>query len=125
MFGNNNAFSSFAVDDIAKAKEFYGQTLGIKTTEEPMGILLLHFSNGQQIVIYPKSDYQPAVFTLLNFPVDDIDKAVDDLIARGISIVTYDDFEHDEKGIMRGDEGPFIAWFEDPAGNILSVLQDR
>jgi len=123
MFANTKAFSGFAVDDIAQAKEFYGETLGLKTSEEH-GLLTLHLAGERPTLIYPKPNHTPADYTILNFPVDDIDAAVDELSARGVSIERYEGFEQDEKGIFRGG-GPYIAWFKDPAGNVLSVLQDR
>jgi catechol 2,3-dioxygenase-like lactoylglutathione lyase family enzyme len=121
VFTSTRAFSGFAVDDIDKAQSFYGDTLGIHTTVEN-GILTLHVTDGHDILIYPKPDYTPATYTILNFPVDDLDSAVDDLVARGVQFERYDGFEQDEKGISRAG-GPDIAWFKDSAGNILSVLQ--
>ncbi|HKH16418.1 MAG TPA: VOC family protein [Solirubrobacteraceae bacterium] len=121
MFENTKAFSGFAVPDIEKAREFYGETLGLKTSEQN-GLLTLHLAGDRDTVVYPKPDHTPATYTILNFPVDDIDKAVDELAARGVRFERYDDFGQDEKGIARG-EGPQIAWFKDPAGNLLSVLQ--
>ena len=123
MFANTKAFSGFAVDDVQKAREFYGQTLGLKTSEE-YGLLTLHLAGDRPTLVYPKPDHTPATYTILNFPVDDIDKAVDDLAALGVSFERYEDFGQDERGIFR-EEGPYIAWFRDPAGNILSVLQER
>jgi predicted enzyme related to lactoylglutathione lyase len=117
------AFSGFAVPDIATAKKFYGEVLGLGVSEEN-GLLSLPIGDGQQVMVYPKPDHQPAVFTILNFPVDDIDKAVDELVGRGVTFERYEGFEQDEKGIARDNEGPAIAWFTDPAGNILSVLQE-
>jgi catechol 2,3-dioxygenase-like lactoylglutathione lyase family enzyme len=122
MFANTKAFSGFAVDDVQKASEFYGDTLGLKTSEEH-GLLTLHLAGDRATIVYPKPDFTPATYTILNFPVDDIDQAVDELGARGVSFERYDGFEQDEKGIARGG-GPHIAWFRDPAGNILSVLQE-
>jgi len=121
MFENTKAFSGFAVPDIEKAREFYGETLGLKTSEQN-GLLTLHLAGDRDTVVYPKPDHTPATYTILNFPVDDIDKAVDELAARGVRFERYDDFGQDEKGIARG-EGPQIAWFKDPAGNLLSVLK--
>ena len=120
-----HAFSSFSVDDVAKAKEFYGRTLEVEVSELPeMGLLQLGIANGGKVVIYPKPDHTPAAFTVLNFPVEDVDKAVDDLTARGVQFERYEgEIVTDEKGIAR-DGGPAIAWFRDPAGNILSVLED-
>ena len=123
MFTNTKAYSGFAVDDVSKAREFYGQTLGLRTSES-YGLLTLHLAGDRPTMIYPKPDHVPAVFTILNFPVDDIEAAVDGLVERGVQLERYDGFEQDEKGIARG-EGPQIAWFRDPAGNILSVLQER
>ena len=123
MFANTKAFSGFAVDDVQKAREFYGETLGLKTSEE-YGLLTLHLAGDRPTLVYPKPGHTPADYTILNFPVDDIDKAVDELAARGVRFERYDGFEQDEKGISRG-EGPYIAWFKDPAGNVLSVLQEK
>lgn len=122
MFENTKAFSGFSVDDIPKAKEFYGETLGVRVTEEGEGLLFLHHGGDRQTLIYPKPDHTPATFTILNFPVEDIETAVDELRARGVPFETGNGV--DEKGIMRHG-GPFIAWFRDPAHNILSVLQER
>jgi catechol 2,3-dioxygenase-like lactoylglutathione lyase family enzyme len=124
MFTNTKAFSGFAVDDVPKARAFYGETLGLRTSEDN-GLLTLQLAGDRDTVIYPKPNHTPAEYTILNFPVDDIDKAVDELAARGVPFERYDGFEQDEKGIARGDGGPYIAWFRDPAGNILSVLQPR
>ena len=123
MFANTKAFSGFAVDDLQKAKEFYGETLGVKTSEE-YGLMTLHLAGDRPTLVYPKPDYAPATYTILNFPVDDIDEAVDALARRGVGLERYDGMEQDEKGISRA-EGPYIAWFKDPAGNILSVLQEK
>jgi catechol 2,3-dioxygenase-like lactoylglutathione lyase family enzyme len=123
MFESTKAFSGFAVDDIEKAQEFYGGTLGLKTSQEH-GLLTLHLAGDRPTLIYPKPNHAPADYTILNFPVDDIDNAVDELAARGVHFERYNSFEQDEKGIARG-EGPYIAWFKDPAGNVLSVLQER
>jgi catechol 2,3-dioxygenase-like lactoylglutathione lyase family enzyme len=123
MFGNTKAFSGFSVDDIPAAKKFYGETLGLNVVEEH-GMLGLQIAGGAQVMIYPKENHVPATFTILNFPVDDIDKAVDELSARGVTFERYDGFNQDEKGVAR-DQGPYIAWFKDPAANVLSVLQER
>ncbi len=123
MFTQSKAFSGFAVDDIAAAKAFYGETLGIETSEES-GLLTLHLAGDRPTLVYPKPDHVPATYTVLNFPVDDIEQAVDELVARGVQIERYDEMPQDERGIMR-EGGPYIAWFTDPAGNTLSVLQDR
>ncbi len=123
MFANTKAFSGFAVDDVPKARKFYEDTLGLKVSESD-GLLTLHLAGDRDTLIYPKPDYTPATYTILNFPVDDIDQAVDELTARGVRFERYDGFDQDEKGIARGGGGPHIAWFTDPAGNILSVLQE-
>ena len=123
MFANTKAFSGFAVDDVQKAREFYGDTLGLKTSEEH-GLLTLHLAGDRPTIVYPKPDHTPADYTILNFPVDDIEDVVDGLAARGVSFERYDGFDQDDKGIFRG-TGPYIAWFKDPAGNVLSVLQER
>ncbi|MCJ0873331.1 VOC family protein [Streptomyces sp. AP-93] len=127
MFADSKAFSGFSVDDLGKAKEFYGGTLGLRVTEEEdMPILQLHLAGGAKVLVYPKENHQPASFTILNFPVDDIDKAVDELAARGVRFERYEGFEADDRGIVRPTERgmPSIAWFKDPAGNILSVLNE-
>jgi predicted enzyme related to lactoylglutathione lyase len=123
MFGQTHAFSGFAVDDIDRAQAFYGETLGIRTSIEN-GILTLHLAGERPTIVYPRPNHDPAGYTILNFPVTEIEQAVDELTARGVEIERYDGFEQDERGIMRGG-GPFIAWFKDPAGNVLSVLQER
>ncbi|SRR6266404_6199373 len=126
MFKDTKAFSGFSVNDLQKAKEFYGQTLGLDVADAPMGLLQLNITGGTVIMIYPKSNHTPATFTILNFPVENIDRAVAELTKRGVLFEQYDnpDIKTDEKGIHRGDVGPKIAWFKDPAGNILSVLED-
>jgi len=123
MLENSNAISGFAVDDIDKAKQFYGETLGVGVSEDG-DLLRLQLGGGTQVIVYPKPDYTPATYTILNFPVDDIDKAVDDLAANGVVFERYPGFDQDDKGIARQLPGPAIAWFKDPAGNILSVLQE-
>ena len=123
MFANTKAFSGFAVDDMDKAREFYGETLGLKTSTEH-GLMTLHLAGDRPTLVYPKPDHTPADYTILNFPVEDIDEAVDELGKRGVQFERYDGFGQDEKGIFR-QEGPYIAWFKDPAGNVLSVLQER
>ena len=117
----DRAFSGFSVDDLAAAREFYAGVLGLAVSEAN-GLLTLHLAGGRDVLVYPRADHAPATFTILNFPVDDIDRAVADLTARGVRFERYDGFDQDEKGIMRG-QGPDIAWFTDPAGNILSVLK--
>ncbi len=125
MFKNTKAFSSFSVNDIQKAKEFYSRTLGLEVSEMH-GLLHLHIAGGCMILIYPKPNHTPATHTILNFPVDNIEEAVKELNKRGVRFEIYDEDElkTDEKGIFR-DGGPYIAWFKDPAGNILSVLEEK
>jgi catechol-2,3-dioxygenase len=123
MVENSKAFSSFAAGDLGKVKEFYRGTLGLNVTEDH-GLLTLHLAGGNNVLIYPKPNHVPATFTVLNFPVADVDLAVDELSKRGVRFEKYNgpEIKTDEKGIMRGN-GPTIAWFKDPAGNILSVLE--
>lgn len=122
MFTHSAAFSGFAVDDIDAAETFYGDTLGLPVRKNEMGILEITLGSGATVIVYPKSDHEPAVFTILNFPVDDVETAVDELNARGVVTKIYDgENGGDAKGIVRG-YGPEIAWFRDPAGNVLSVL---
>ena len=125
MFANTKAYSGFAVDDLQKAREFYGETLGLKTSvmAEEDGLMSLDLAGDRGTLVYEKPDFVPATYTILNFPVDDVEKAVDELAGRGVSFERYEGFEQDEKGIARG-LGPNIAWFKDPAGNVLSVLED-
>ncbi|MFD3870455.1 VOC family protein [Streptomyces sp. NPDC058623] len=122
MFEETKAFSGFAVNDIPRAKEFYGDTLGLRVSEEN-GMLVLHLAGDTDVLVYPKDDHEPAGFTILNFPVPDVERAVDELTAAGVSFERYPGFDTDAKGIVRGSEGPPIAWFKDPAGNVLSVLE--
>ncbi len=122
MFKIEKSVSSFSVNDLPKAKEFYEQTLGLKTTER-MGILELSFNNGNKVIAYPKPNHEPATFTVLNFPVDNVEQAVDDLTAKGVRFEQYTgQLQTDEKGISRG-MGGTIAWFKDPAGNIFSLME--
>lgn len=126
MFEKSYAFSGFSVNDLAAAKKFYGEILGLTVEEGPMGLMLKTLGNND-IFIYQKEDHQPATFTILNFPVDNIDETVQKLTDNGIAIEKYENMYQDEKGITRGiaaNMGPDIAWFKDPAGNILSVLQN-
>ncbi len=131
MFKDTPAFSGFSVNDLDVAKEFYGNTLGLnvsKGDEEPaaMNFLTIHLATGADVLVYPKDDHTPATYTILNFPVDDIDTAVDKLVAKDVTFEQYEGMT-DEKGIARGlsqNMGPDIAWFKDPAGNILSILND-
>jgi predicted enzyme related to lactoylglutathione lyase len=124
MFKDTKAFSGFSVNDVQKAKEFYGQTLGMDVSEAH-GLLQLHIANGTTILMYPKENHIPATFTILNFPVANIEQTVDELVKRGVHFESYNDsgLVTDERGIFRGG-GPLIAWFKDPSGNILSVLEE-
>jgi catechol 2,3-dioxygenase-like lactoylglutathione lyase family enzyme len=126
MLANTRAFSGFAVDDLAKAREFYGDTLGLNTSmlDEEHGLMLLHLAGDRDTLVYEQPSATPASYTILNFSVDDIDEAVDGLAARGVRFEHYGGAEQDDKGVARG-PGPSIAWFKDPAGNVLSVLQER
>ena len=123
MFKDTRAFSGFSVNDLQRAKEFYGQTLGLDVSEAN-GLLQLHLAGGTTILVYPKDNHTPATFTILNFPVGNIEQAVDELAGKGVQFESYNegDLVTDEKGISRGG-GPNIAWFKDPAGNILSVIE--
>ena len=122
MLRDSKAFSGFSIDDVAKARDFYGGTLGLDVHENDMGILEIRLGSGATVIAYPKGGaHQPATFTVLNFPVDDVERAVEELTAKGVRFEQYENT--DEKGIARGD-GPTIAWFTDPAGNILSVLEE-
>lgn len=124
MLENSNAFSGFAVRDIAEAADFYRRVLGLDVTEDN-GMLRLDLAGGTGVLVYPKPDHTPATYTILNFPVDDIDAAVDELTARGVEMERYDAFPADEKGVSRESGGPPIAWFTDPSGNVLAVLEDK
>ena len=127
MFKNTKAFSGFSVYDLQMAKDFYSKILGLKVVDNPMGLVELCIEGGNNILIYPKPNHIPATFTVLNFPVDDIEKAVDELTAKGVLFEQYEgDIKTNEKGICRNPHGgPSIAWFKDPAGNILSVLEHK
>ena len=125
MIGSRKAFSSYSVDDIEAARRFYQDTLGLEVTDTPMGFLDVHLNGGATVMLYAKPDHQVASFTVLNFEVDDIDVTVDDLVANGVVFERYDGAHQDDKGIARGkaaNMGPDIAWFADPAGNILAVM---
>ncbi|MET9827926.1 VOC family protein [Streptomyces sp. NPDC006385] len=129
MLGQSQAFSGFSVDDLGEARRFYGEVLGLEVEETGQGemrMLTIKLGSGARVFVYPKERHTPATFTILNFPVDDIETAVDELGRRGVTFERYPDFDHDEKGVVRvGDGGPAaIAWFTDPAGNVLSVLQE-
>jgi catechol 2,3-dioxygenase-like lactoylglutathione lyase family enzyme len=125
MLVYKQAFSGFAVDDVERARQFYGETLGleVEVLSEENGLIVLHLAGGHDVFVYRKPDFVPATYTVLNFEVDDVDAAADELIAKGVAFERYPDFEQDDKGIARDGPGPSIAWFKDPAGNILSVLQ--
>jgi catechol 2,3-dioxygenase-like lactoylglutathione lyase family enzyme len=125
MFKDSNAFSGFAVKDLAAAKSFYGDTLGLDARDGPMGMLELHLGNGAVVLVYPKEDHEPANYTMLNLQVKDVDAAVDQLTKAGVRMERYGpDFGQDEKGIARDERGPTIAWFKDPSGNIIAVLDE-
>ena len=123
MLENTKAFSGFSVDDVSKARQFYGDTLGIEVTEAN-GLLTLHLAGDRPVLVYPKPDHAPASFTILNFPVDNVEETVGELTRRGVRFERYEGtpVETDEQGVFRGG-GPLIAWFKDPAGNVLSVVQ--
>ena len=123
MFGTTKAYSGFAVNDIPAAKRFYQEVLGLAVEENPAG-LTLRIAGDRPILVYAKPDHAPATYTILNFPVDNVEKAVDELVTRGVRFERCEGFEQDDKGIHRG-QGPLIAWFTDPAGNVLSVIQEQ
>ncbi|MFD9406450.1 VOC family protein [Streptomyces sp. NPDC059989] len=125
MFQDTKAFSGYSVDDIGKAREFYGGTLGLRVSEDH-GMLFLQLGSGASVLLYPKDNHRAADFTVLNFPVADVEKTVDELTALGVAFERYPGFEHDAKGIVReqGEGMPSIAWFKDPAGNVLSVIEE-
>jgi len=128
MFKDSQAFSGFSADDLTKAAQFYGEALGLDSVlgEGPMAMLTLNLATGGKVLIYPKDNHQAATYTVLNFPVENIDEAVDALVAKGVTFEQYEGMT-DEKGVARGlarNQGPDIAWFKDPAGNILAVLQE-
>ena len=124
MLAQSKAFSGFAVDDLEQARKFYADTLGldVEAVDDP-GLLNIRLAGGRDVLVYPKGDFEPATYTILNFPVDDVEAAVDYLASRGVAFERYDGMEQDEKGIARG-PGPEIAWFKDPAGNVLAVLEE-
>ena len=125
MLKDSPAFSGFAVNDIGAARTFYGQTLGLEVSEDPDRGLDLHLAGGTHVFVYPKPDFVPATYTILNFQVTNIDAVVSALIAAGIEMQRYPGLEADAQGIVRDPRGPMIAWFTDPAGNIISVLQNN
>lgn len=126
MFKDTKAFSSFSVDDADRARQFYADTLGLPVSRDDAmgGLLTLHLAGDREVLVYPKGDHVAATYTVLNFQVDDIDRAVDELTGRGVRLERYDGMPQDDKGIMR-DNGPSIAWFTDPAGNVLSVIEQK
>jgi predicted enzyme related to lactoylglutathione lyase len=126
MFESTKAYSGFAVDDMEAARRFYGETLGLRISvlDEEVGLINLHLAGDRDTLVYQKPDLEPANYTILNFVVDDVEKAVDELSERGVGFERYEGFDQDERGISRG-QGPDIAWFKDPAGNILSVHSDQ
>jgi predicted enzyme related to lactoylglutathione lyase len=124
MLAHRRAFSGFSVDDISAARAFYAETLGVEVEEMDNGLLALHLGGGQEAIAYPKPDHRPAAFTILNFAVADIERAVEELNAAGVEMIRYEGFGQDERGISRNPGGPPIAWFTDPAGNILAVLEE-
>ncbi len=127
MFKDSKAFFSFCVNDLTKAKEFYENILGLPVTENPMG-LKIQFATGEEAFVYAKEDHKPADYTILNFPVENIDEAMDKLKEKGVEFEMYEGMHQDEKGVTRGlaaNMGPDIAWFKDPAGNIISILQEK
>src|SRR3569623_2701776 len=124
MLTNSKPFSSFSVIDLQKAKAFYQEVLGLEVADNPMGVIEMKQDGESKILVYPKSNHTPASFTVLNFPVMNIDQAVDQLIQKGVSFEQYEgQIQTDEKGISRGNGGPNIAWFKDPAGNIFSLIE--
>ncbi len=124
MFADSRAFSGFAVRDLTEARAFYEGTLGLVVDELPMGVLELRLGSGTRVMIYPRPDFRPATYTILNFPVPDVGAAVDALEAAGIRMERYEGFDQDARGISRAADGPTIAWFTDPSGNILAVLDE-
>ena len=124
MFGDTEAFSGFAVDDLAKARDFYTETLGLRISdvEQMPGLMTLHLGSGQPVLVYEKPDFTPATYTVLNFAVPDVGATVAELTGRGVTFERYPNFAQDDDGVMRGN-GPDVAWFTDPAGNVLSVIQ--
>lgn len=126
MLTDSKAYSGFAVNDLDRARDFYGDTLGlgIEVLDEENGLIALKIAGGRDVLVYRKDDFAPATYTVLNFPVDDVEATVDGLAGRGVSFERYDDFPQDERGIVT-EGGPRIAWFRDPAGNVLSVMEEE
>lgn len=126
MLANTKAFSSFSVNDIEQAKKFYSETLELKVADNPMGLIELYLEGGNNIILYPKANHAPATFTVLNFPVGNVEKTVDELTQKGVVFEQYEgEIKTDEKGICRNLNGPAIAWFKDPSGNILSIVEQK
>ncbi len=123
MLSSRRAFSGFSVDDIAAARDFYSGQLGVEVQDMDNGLLTLHLADDYEVLVYPRPDHTPAAFTILNFAVEDIERAVDELSAAGVETIRYEGFDQDDRGISRSPGGPPIAWFSDPAGNILAVLE--
>ena len=123
MLTSRRAFSGFSVDSIARARDFYSGQLGVEVQDMDNGLLTLHLADDYEVIVYPRPDHTPASFTILNFAVEEIERAVDELGAAGIETIRYEGFDQDERGISRAPGGPPIAWFNDPAGNILAVLE--
>jgi predicted enzyme related to lactoylglutathione lyase len=121
MFESTRAYSGFAVDDMGKAREFYGETLGLPTSDAPGGMMMVTLAGGRDTLIYDKPDFQPATYTILNFEVSDVEATVDGLNSRGVEMEHYEGFSQDEKGIARIPDFPPGAWFKDPAGNIIAI----
>jgi catechol 2,3-dioxygenase-like lactoylglutathione lyase family enzyme len=125
MLKDTKAFTGFSVSDLSQAKDFYSEKLGLQVEELSMGLLQLEFNGGSKVIIYPKPNHEPATFTVLNFPVKDVEAAVDWLTGKGVVFEQYDEpIKTDKRGICRNPGGPAIAWFKDPAGNILSILEE-
>ncbi len=125
MLQHSKAFSGFSVNDMAAAKKFYSETLGLTVKDNPMGLIELQTEGNNNIIIYPKPNHEAATFTILNFPVNDVEKTVDDLIAKGVVFEQYKELHTDAKGISHNPQGPKIAWLKDPSGNILSIIQQK
>jgi catechol 2,3-dioxygenase-like lactoylglutathione lyase family enzyme len=125
MLGDSRALNNFAVDDLERARAFYADTLGVRATVEEWGSMVLHLEGGRRpTTVYPKPDHVPATYTVVNFFVDDLEQVVDELTSRGVQFERYEGFDHDAKGIARRPNAPAVAWFKDPAGNVLAVLDE-
>ncbi len=126
MLKDSRAYSGFAVDDLEKAERFYSETLGVETEliDAENGLMTLHLGGDRPTLVYRKPDFEPATYTVLNFPVDDVEGVVDALSSQGVEFERYEQFEQDERGIVSEEGAPRVAWFRDPAGNILSILEE-